>query len=90
MEKRVDRNKELYKKIDREIAQIAQKNSNKEFENINHTLKSIDEEYFGEAEKTKEVPTIKKNVDKKAVIITAIVFSILFLFIVLLAVVMCI
>ena len=36
MEKRTERNKQLYKEVDKKIADIAKKNSNREFENTNN------------------------------------------------------
>ena len=41
MQKRTDRNKSLYERIDREIEKVANKNSNKEFQSTNETLKNI-------------------------------------------------
>ena len=35
MEKRSERNKQLYKEVDKKIADIAKKNSNRDFENTN-------------------------------------------------------
>ena len=47
MQKRSDRNKSLYDKVDREIEKVASKNSNKEFKDTDETLKTIDPGFFG-------------------------------------------
>ena len=86
MEKRTERNKQLYKEVDKKIADIAKRNSNKEFENTNNTLKSINPNLFG---KNEEVVVQTKKVDshKNKLIATFIIFSVLLVLIIGLAVV---
>lgn len=82
MDKRSERNKQLYKEVDKKIADIAKKNSNKEFENTNNTLKSINPNLFGK--KDEETKTVFKpnNSHKKRLIVTTIIFVVLLLLII--------
>jgi len=86
MEKRTERNKQLYKEVDKKIADIAKKNSNREFENTNNTLKSINPNLFGKQEE-KEATIKPKDSHKKKIIITSIIFVALLILIIGLAVV---
>lgn len=86
MEKRTERNKQLYKEVDKKIADIAKKNSNREFENTNNTLKSINPNLFGKQEE-KETIIKPKDSHKKKIIITSIIFVALLILIIGLAVV---
>ena len=86
MEKRTERNKQLYKEVDKKIADIAKKNSNREFENTNNTLKSINPNLFGKQEE-RETTIKPKDSHKKKLIITSIIFVALLILIIGLAVV---
>ena len=86
MEKRSERNKQLYKEVDKKIADIAKKNSNKEFENTNNTLKGINPNLFGGQQEVTESKKQSSSPDKK-LIINSIVFVILLLLIIGIAVV---
>lgn len=86
MEKRTERNKQLYKEVDKKIADIAKKNSNREFENTNNTLKSINPNLFGKQEEN-EIVIKPKNSHNKKIIITSIIFVALLILIIGLAVV---
>ena len=81
MEKRSERNKQLYKEVDKKIADIAKKNSNKEFENTNNTLKGINPNLFGGQQEVTESKKQSSSPDKK-LIINSIVFVILLLLII--------
>ena len=85
MQTRMERNKSLHEKIDREIQKVANKNSNKEFKDTNETLKTIDPEFFG-GEKQKNENKEKLNTNQKKILRTGLVFIILTI-IILLAVV---
>ena len=86
MEKRSERNKQLYKEVDKKIADIAKKNSNRDFENTNNTLKSINRDLFGNQE---QAVTLKKktNSHNKKLIVNSIIFVILLILIIGIAVV---
>ena len=84
MEKRIDRNKQLYKEVDKKIADIAKKKSNKDFENTNNTLKSINPNLFGGNENTNVNEHPKKSHKN---LITVIIFSSLLVLIIGMAVV---
>ena len=86
MEKRSERNKQLYKEVDKKIADIAKKNSNRDFENTNNTLKSINPDLFGNQE---QAVTLKKktNSHNKKLIVYSIIFVILLILILGIAVV---
>lgn len=86
MEKRSERNKQLYKEVDKKIADIAKKNSNKEFENTNNTLKGINPNLFGGQQEVTESKKQTSSHDKKLVV-TSIIFVILLLLVVGIAVV---
>ena len=86
MEKRSERNKQLYKEVDKKIADIAKKNSNREFENTNNTLKGINPNLFGGQQEVTESKKQTSSHDKK-LIVTSIVFVILLLLIIGIAVV---
>ena len=86
MEKRTERNKQLYKEVDKKIDDIAKNNSNREFENTNNTLKSINPNLFGKQEE-KEIVINPKDSHKKKIIITSIIFVALLILIIGLAVV---
>ena len=82
MIKRTERNKQLYKEIDKKIADIAKKHSNKAFDDTNNTLKSINPNLFGEQDSSNVVKQKKNNSQYKKVIITAIIFAFLFVLII--------
>ena len=86
MEKRSERNKQLYKEVDKKIADIAKKNSNRDFENTNNTLKSINPDLIGKQE---QAVTLKKktNSHNKKLIVNSIIFVILLILIIGIAVV---
>ena len=86
MQKRTDRNKSLYERIDREIEKVANKNSNKEFQSTNETLKNIDPELFGGDIKQESKPS-KINPKQKKILTTGFIFILLTIIIILLAVV---
>ena len=86
MDKRIERNKQLYKEVDKKIADIAKKKSNKDFENTNNTLKIINPNLFGVNEET-VVTTNKKDSHKTKILITSIIFFVLLLLIIGIAVV---
>lgn len=86
MQKRTDRNKSLYERIDREIEKVANKNSNKEFQSTNETLKNIDPELFGGDIKQESKPS-KINPQQKKILTTGVIFILLTIIIILLAVV---
>ena len=86
MDKRIERNKQLYKEVDKKIADIAKKKSNKDFENTNNTLKIINPNLFGVNEET-VVTTNKKDSHKIKILITSIIFFVLLLLIIGIAVV---
>ena len=73
MQKRTDRNKSLYERIDREIEKVANKNSNKEFQSTNETLKNIDPELFGGDIKQESKPS-KINPQQKKILTTGFIF----------------
>lgn len=85
MEKRVDRNKELYEVVNEKIRQRALKTANKEFKETHNKLKDINPGLFGGEEVV--TTTDDKPNNKKKIIITAVIFAIIFIFIVLVAVV---
>lgn len=87
MEKRSERNKALYDRVNKEISKKVQKKSNQDFESTNETLKSINPNLFGgEASSIKEEkPTMDPH--KKKIFITTLVFIGLAILIVALAVV---
>lgn len=84
MEKRVERNKELYIVVNEKIRQRALKTSNKDFEETQNKLKGINPGLFGGDVET--VPNSKPN-NKKKIIVTSIIFTIIFLIIIFVAVV---
>ena len=86
MDKRIERNKQLYKEVDKKIADIAKKKSNKDFENTNNTLKSINPNLFGGKEEV-VVNQKEKDSHKTKILITFIIFFILLLLIIGIAVV---
>lgn len=86
MQKRTDRNKSLYERIDREIEKVANKNSNKEFQSTNETLKNIDPELFG-GDIKQESKQSKINPQQKKILTTGFIFILLTIIIILLAVV---
>ena len=86
MQKRTDRNKSLHERIDREIEKVANKNSNKEFQSTNETLKNIDPELFGGDIKQESKPS-KINPQQKKILTTGFIFILLTIIIILLAVV---
>ena len=85
MEKRVDRNKELYVVVNEKIKQKALNTANKELHETQLKLQGINPSLFGGEEKN-IVPKDKQS-NKKKIILTAIVFSIIFLLIIFVAVV---
>ena len=86
MQKRSDRNKSLYDKVDREIEKVASKNSNKEFKDTDETLKTIDPGFFGGEVKNNDKKE-KLNPNQKKILMTGLVFILLTIIIILLAVV---
>ena len=86
MDKRIERNKQLYKEVDKKIADIAKKKSNKDFENTNNTLKTINPNLFGGNEEV-VVTANKKDSHKTKILITSIIFFVLLLLIIGIAVV---
>lgn len=87
MEKRVERNRQLYKEVDKKIADIARQKSNHEFENTNNTLKSINPGLFDENHLV-NTTTNKSDSNKKNIILTTIIFFALIIFIIGLAVIL--
>ena len=86
MQKRTDRNKSLYERIDREIEKVANQNSNKEIQSTNEKLKNIDPELFGGDIKQESKPSKIKPQQKK-ILTTGFIFILLTIIIILLAVV---
>ena len=86
MQKRTDRNKSLHERIDREIEKVANKNSNKEFQSTNETLKNIDPELFG-GDIKQESKQNKINPQQKKILTNGFIFILLTIIIILLAVV---
>ena len=86
MEKRIERNKQLYKEVDRKIAEIAKKNSNRDFENTNNTLKGINPNLFG-GQQEETLNKRQSNSHDKKLISSTIVFVTLLLLIIGIAVV---
>ena len=78
MEKRVERNKELYIVVNEKIRQRALKTSNKDFEETQNKLKGINPGLFGG-----DVETVSNNKpnNKKKIIVTSIIFTIIFYFV---------
>ena len=86
MEKRVERNKELYDVVNEKIRQKTQKTSNKEFKDTQNKLKGINPGLFGgEEQQTDKIDTTN---NKNKVIITSLIFTIILIIIILIAVVM--
>lgn len=73
MEKRTERNKELYKEINRQISIKAKQSSNEPFKATQKTLKNINPQLFGE-NKQEEVVENKQNETKKKIIVTSLIF----------------
>ena len=78
MEKRTERNKSLYSKVEKRITEIANKRSNKDYEKASKTLQTVDSAYFGNdeeetEEKSKNITTQKTNNKNKAILITVII-----------------
>lgn len=90
MEKRVDRNKELYKEIERDIANIQKKSDNSSFNNTNQTLSYINPDLFDSSLKSTKQDSKKSNIFAKYKIhlITASIFLVLIIIIIVLAVVL--
>ena len=86
MDKRIERNKQLYKEVDKKIADIAKTKSNKDFENTNNTLKSINPTLFGGNEEVVSNTNPKETHNTKN-LITSIIFIVLLLLIIGIAVV---
>ena len=78
MEKRTDRNKALYAKVNKKIEEIHSKRSNKEFEDRTQTLKKVDSAFFSDEEdNTVHVEQKKETVTRinpKILIIGIILF----------------
>lgn len=83
MEKRVDRNRDLYEKVNKEIENKVKAHSNKDFDETKKTLSSIDPDYFGEGSLIKKT----KEHNKRKVPTALIVFIIVVILIIILAVV---
>lgn len=81
MEKRTEKNKALYVKVNKKIDEILSKRSNKDFEEATVALKKVDGAFFSdEEEKTNqnEVKTKTTNSNKKKyLIIGVILFAII-------------
>ena len=86
MDKRIERNKQLYKEVDKKIADIAKANSNSEFENTNNTLKNINPNLFGGNEEVVG-ETNQNDSHKSKTLITSLIFFVLLLLIIGIAVV---
>ena len=86
MDKRIERNKQLYKEVDKKIADIAKAKSNKDFENTNNTLKNINPNLFGGNEE-EVVEVNQKDSHKAKTLITSLIFFVLLLLIIGIAVV---
>ena len=86
MEKRTERNKTLYDKVNKEIEKAAKKHSNEDFKATNEKLKNINPELFGETN-TKIEKKEKLDPSKKKALKTTLIFIILVIIIILLAVV---
>ena len=86
MDKRIERNKQLYKEVDKKIADIAKKKSNKDFENTNNTLKTINPNLFGGSEEVVG-ETNQNDSHKSKTLITSLIFFVLLLLIIGIAVV---
>lgn len=95
MEKRVDRNRKIYEETKEKINQKNKQVSNEEFKHTHSILEGIDERYFKEGNTSISIENenviddekIKKTIDKKQYIITAIIFAIIVLLIITIAVV---
>lgn len=87
MDKRVDRNQELYKQVNEKIRERAQKNSNEEFKNTQNTLKNINPQLFGNQEEkiVEEKKIVNKN--QKKIIIGIVLISVLIILVIIIAVV---
>ena len=83
MEKRVDRNQNLYEKVNKEIENKVKAHSNSNFDETKKTLSSIDPEFFGENSLNKK----EKEHNKRKVPTALIVFIIVVILIIILAVV---
>ncbi len=83
MEKRVDRNQELYKKVNKEIENKAKAHSNEDFDETKKTLSTIDPDFFGEDNLNKQT----KEHNKRKAPTALIVFIIVVIIIIILAVV---
>ncbi len=89
MEKRVNRNQELYKQVNEQIKAKVQKNSNDEFKHTQNTLKSINPQLFGKHEDDQKVIEESKEgkLDKKKIVTTALIFIGILILIIVIAVV---
>lgn len=61
MNKRTDRNKSLYTKVNKKIEEIVKNRSNKEFEDTTQTLKKVDSAFFSDEEETSQVEIKTQN-----------------------------
>lgn len=83
MEKRVDRNQQLYEKVNTEIENKVKAHSNNNFDETKKTLSSIDPDFFGDGSLNKK----KKEHNKRKVPTALIVFIVVVILIIILAVV---
>lgn len=85
MEKRTERNKELYKDINKKIAALAKKSSNEPFKDSHSTLRNINPQLFGEEKEVEEVTKEKRSTNKY--LIAGIIFAFIIVIAIVIAVV---
>ena len=73
MEKRTERNKELYKEVNRQISVRAKQSSNEPFKATQKTLKNINPQLFGENNQEEVIET-NKDESKKKIMTAALIF----------------
>ena len=79
MEKRTERNKTLYTKVNKKIEEIVKNRSNKEFEDTTQALKKVDSAFFSDEDDTNqiEIKTQSKKGNKKIWLIVIVVVLII-------------
>lgn len=87
MEKRTDKNKELYQKVNQQIAEIAKKKSNEDFKITEHTLKEINPQLFADQDLVEEESQKEEKPKSNLKLLLSITFIILIILIILIVVV---